>query len=83
MAAILLPAMLPLASEFGVNPWLYAAAVFGGSVFGSNSCVYGDYNALLAECTDAKQVDIAMSNTPYALIAAGLSVAAYLIAGFI
>lgn len=83
MAAILLPAMLPLAVEFDVNVWLYTSAVFGGSVFGSNTCVYGDYNALLAECTDMKQVDIAMNNTPYALVVAGLPAIAYLIFGFI
>lgn len=83
MAAILLPAMYPLAIEFGVDPWLFAAAVFGGSVFGSNTCVYGDYNALLAECTDSKQVDVAMNNVPYALIAAGVSFVAYLVCGFV
>ena len=83
MAAILLPAMLPLAMEFDVNLWLYAAAVFGGSVFGSHTCVYGDYNALLAECTDSSQVDVAMTNTPYALIAAGISLVGYIVFGFI
>lgn len=83
MAAILLPAVLPLAIDFGVDPWLCAAAVFGGSVFGSHTCVYGDYNALLAEITGSKQVEVAMTNTPYSLAAAGLSVIIYLVIGFL
>ena len=83
MAAILLPAMWPLAAEFGIDPWLFAAAVFGGSVFGSNSCLYGDYNALLGEITGSKQVDVALTNLPYALIAAVLTAVGYLIVGFV
>lgn len=83
MAAILLPAMLPLAIDFDINVWLLAGAIFGGSVFGSHTCVYGDYNALIGECIDEKQVNVAMNNTPYALICAGLAGVAYLVAGFL
>lgn len=83
MAAILLPAMLPLATDFGINVWLLAGAVFSGSVFGSHTCVYGDYNALIGECIDDKQVNVAMNNTPYALLCAALAAVAYLLVGFI
>lgn len=83
IAAIMLPAMLPLVDAFDVNVYLYAAAVFSGSVVGSQTCVFGDLNAIISSTVDVKQVDVALNATPYSLIAAAISSVAFLVVGFI
>lgn len=82
LAAIITPIVIPLALAMGVDPILAGAAIFSGAAFGSNTCLYGDGVILCAQSTEIKSIDLMLATLPYAGIAGGLSIAAYLIAGF-
>ncbi|MEG1929811.1 MAG: Na+/H+ antiporter NhaC family protein [Anaerovorax sp.] len=83
LAAIITPIVIPLATAMGVDPILAGAAIFSGAAFGSNTCLYGDGVILCAQSTEIKSIDLMMATLPYAAIAGGMSVIAYLIAGFV
>lgn len=83
LAAIITPIVIPLALAMGVDPILAGAAIFSGAAFGSNTCLYGDGVILCAQSTEIKSIDLMLATLPYASIAGGLSLIAYLIAGFV
>ena len=82
LAAIIIPIVIPLANAMGVDPILVSAAVFSGAAFGSNTCLYGDGVIMCAQGTQVKTLNLMMTTLPYACIAGGASVIAYLIVGF-
>ena len=83
LAAIIIPIVIPLANAMGVDPILASAAVFSGAAFGSNTCLYGDGVIMCAQGCQIKSLDLMTTTLPYAAIAGGGSVIAYLIAGFV
>ena len=82
LAAIIIPIVIPLANAMGVDPILVASAVFSGAAFGSNTCLYGDGIIMCAQGTQVKPLNLMMTTLPYACIAGGASLIAYLIVGF-
>lgn len=82
LAAIIIPIVIPLANAMGVDPILVSAAVFSGAAFGSNTCLYGDGVIMCAQGTQLKTLNLMLTTLPYACIAGGATVIAYLIAGF-
>lgn len=82
LSAIIIPIVIPLANAIGADPIIVAAAVFSGSALGSNTCLYGDGVIMCSQGCQVKPVDLMMTTLPYAAMAGGLSVIAYLIVGF-
>ena len=82
LAAIIIPIVIPLANAMGVDPILVSAAVFSGAAFGSNTCLYGDGVIMCSQGTQVKTLNLMMTTLPYACIAGGATIIAYLIVGF-
>ncbi|MFT6274229.1 MAG: Na+/H+ antiporter NhaC [Halioglobus sp.] len=77
--AIAIPVVFPLAQEIGVSVPVMAGALFSASGFGSHACFYSDSTVLSAQGSGCAPYDHAVSQFPYALLAAGLSAIGYLI----
>lgn len=80
---IALPIVVPLAIALHGNILLVLAAVVSGGVFGSHACFYSDATVLSSATCEIDNIDHAVTQAPYAIMGAVLSVVAYLIAGFI
>ncbi|WP_229802727.1 Na+/H+ antiporter NhaC family protein [Halioglobus pacificus] len=76
--AIAMPVVFPLAIELDVSIPLIAGALFSASGFGSQACFYSDSTVLTAQGAGCGPYEHAVTQLPYALIAAGLSALAYL-----
>ena len=77
--AIAMPVVFPLAQEVGVSIPLIAGALFSASGFGSQACFYSDSTVLTAQGSGCAPYDHAITQLPYALLAAGLSALGYLL----
>ncbi len=80
--AIALPIIVPLADEIGVNIWLAVGAVISAGAFGSHACFYGDATVLSASACGCNNLAHALTQLPYALLAAGIALVIYLVLGF-
>ncbi len=67
---IALPIVLPLADSVGVSPQLAIGALVSASVFGSHACFYSDATVLAAQGSGCGVMQHALTQIPYALIAA-------------
>jgi len=76
--AIAMPVVFPLAIELDVSIPLMAGALFSASGFGSQACFYSDSTVLTAQGAGCGPYEHAITQLPYALIAAGLSALGYL-----
>ena len=81
--AIVTPIILPLAFSIGANPLLTMGAIVSGAVLGSHACFYSDATVLTSSCCKMQNMDHALSQMPYALLAAAVSAAGYLIGGVV
>ena len=81
--AIVTPIMLPLCFSIGANPLLTMGAIISGAVLGSHACFYSSATVLTSSCCKMQNMDHALSQLPYATLAAGLSTAGYLVCGFV
>lgn len=77
--AIAIPVVFPLAAQLDVSVPLMAGALFSASGFGSQACFYSDSTVLTAQGSGCGSFEHAMSQLPYALIAAGLSAVGFLL----
>jgi tetracycline resistance efflux pump len=77
--AIAIPVVFPLAQEVGVSVPLMAGALFSASGFGSHACFYSDSTVLTAQGSGCAPYDHAVSQLPYALLAASLSAVGFLL----
>lgn len=82
LAAIIIPIVVPLATAMNVDIYLASAAIFSGAAFGSHACFYADAAILIGKATDIRPYDHAITQLPYALIAAILTTILYLIFGY-
>ena len=80
--AIVTPIILPLAFSIGADPMLTMGAIVSGAVLGSHACFYSDATVLTSSCCKMQNMDHALSQLPYALMAAGISAGGYLVGGF-
>lgn len=80
--AITLPIIVPLAEAMGVNIWLAIGAVISAGAFGSHSCFFGDSTVLSSAATGCNNMAHAITQLPYAMIAASISFVIYLILGY-
>lgn len=77
------PIVLPLAHSVDANMPLVIGALISASAFGSHACFYGDSTVLSAQGSGCTPMAHALSQLPYALIAAVIAFIAFLIVGFI
>ena len=68
--AIAIPIVMPLAATMDVSTPLMIGALLSASSFGSHACFYSDSTFLVAQSSGAGVMEHALSQLPYALIAA-------------
>lgn len=71
--AIAIPIVLPLADSIGVSAPLAVGALMSASAFGSHACFYSDATVLAAQGSGCGVMEHALTQIPYALLAALLS----------
>ena len=81
--AVCAPIIIPLATASGVNLLPVMAAIVGGGTFSSHACFYSDATVLTSSSCGIDNMDHASTQLPYAFLAFGLSLLAYLILGMI
>ena len=70
---IAIPIIMPLAAAVGTPTPLVIGALLSASSFGSHTCFYGDATVLSAQSSGLSVMEHALSQLPYALVAAGLA----------
>lgn len=80
--AISFPIIIPLASSLGVDINLALGAVISAGAFGSHACFYGDATVLSSSACGCNNMAHVMSQLPYSLLAAIVSVVIFLILGY-
>lgn len=81
--AVMVPIIVPLALSIGCDPYIILAAIGCGGCFGSHACFYSDATVFTSAVCKIDNMDHALSQLPYCLLSAGISVVAFLIGGFI
>jgi Na+/H+ antiporter NhaC len=76
--AIVMPIVASLSHNLGADPALVIGATISASTFGSHACFYSDATVLTARATGCTPFDHALTQFPYALIAAAAAVLGYL-----
>lgn len=82
-SAIALPIVIPLAESVGGNSTLAIAAVVSAGGFGYHACFFGDTTVLASQASGCDNLAHSWSQLPYALLAAALSIIAFLAAGLL
>jgi Na+/H+ antiporter NhaC len=75
---IILPIVTTLADNIGADMTLVIGATLSASTFGSHACFYSDATVLTAQATGCTPMQHALTQIPYALIAAGITILGYL-----
>lgn len=83
VSTIVVPIIIPLAAALNANMFLTMAAILSGSTFGSHACFYSDATVLASTASKIENLDHAGSQMPYALIAAAITCAGFIICGII
>ena len=76
---IVLPIVTSLSASLGADITLVIGATLSASTFGSHACFYTDATVLTAQATGCTPYRHAITQIPYALIAAAISAVAYLV----
>jgi Na+/H+ antiporter NhaC len=76
---IVLPIVTSLTHTLGADMSLVIGATLSASTFGSHACFYTDATVLTAQATGCTPYQHAITQIPYALIAALVSVIGYLL----
>ena len=79
--AVAMPIVLPLASSMEASIPLVVGALISASAFGSHTCFYGDSTVLSAHGSGCRVMDHALTQLPYALLAAGFAAFVFVVAG--
>lgn len=80
--AVVIPIVIPLAQSLGSNVLVNIGAVVSAGVFGANACLYSDATILTGQSTDTNNLEHALSQLPYALLAFVITAIIYVIMGF-
>ena len=81
--AMVVPILIPLAANVDANLLLVMGAIVSGATLGSHACFYSDATVLTSSCCKMENMDHALSQLPYALLATGVAAAGYLACGMI
>ena len=79
---IILPIVVSLANNLGADMTLVIGATLSASTFGSHACFYSDATVLTAQATGCTAMQHALTQIPYALLAAAIAVVGYLVLGY-
>lgn len=74
-----MPIIMPLAMTLDANIPVVVGAMISASAFGSHACFYGDSTVLSAKACGITPMNHALTQLPYTLIAAAISVLLFLI----
>ena len=78
---VAMPIVIPLAEAVNADLSLVIGALISASAFGSHTCFYGDSTVLSAHGSGCGAIDHALTQLPYALLAAGGASVAFVLAG--
>jgi Na+/H+ antiporter NhaC len=81
--AIMIPIAIPIALTLGVEPALLLGAVLAGAVFGDHASPISDTTVVASMAAATDHIDHVRTQLPFALIAAGIALVGYLIAGLL
>lgn len=81
--AVTLPIIVPLGMAVGSDPILTVAAILSSATFGAHACFYSDATVLSSSAAGIENMEHALTQIPYALLAGGIAIIGYLIAGFV
>ncbi|MEE4277424.1 MAG: Na+/H+ antiporter NhaC family protein [Halieaceae bacterium] len=79
---IVLPIVVALGQGLESDMTLLIGATLSASTFGSHACFYSDATVLTAQATGCTPLQHALTQLPYALIAAAVSALAYIVIGY-
>lgn len=82
MSAVVIPILIPMCAALGGNPVLTMAAIISGGAFGSHACFYTDATVLASNSAGIDNMEHALSQMPYVVIAAAISTIGFIAAGF-
>jgi Na+/H+ antiporter NhaC len=77
-----LPIVIPMAITFDMSMPLTVGALLSASAFGSHACFFSDSTVLSSQGSGCTPMQHALTQIPYALIAAALALVSLLILGF-
>ncbi|MDR3294816.1 MAG: sodium:proton antiporter [Clostridiales Family XIII bacterium] len=83
IVSISIPILIPIAVAVGADPIITAGAILSGSGFGSHTCPYEDASVLTSQVTGISYIEHFATQAPFAGIGAALSVAGYVVCGYI
>jgi Na+/H+ antiporter NhaC len=75
---IVLPIVTALSNNLGADMTLVIGATLSASTFGSHACFYSDATVLTAQASGCTPMQHALTQIPYALIAAAITIAGFL-----
>lgn len=78
-----LPIVIPLCAAVGCNPILGVAAVLSAGTWGSHVCFYSDATILSSAACGCNNFDHAITQMPFAFVAAIFAFISFLIAGYL
>ncbi|MBC7187548.1 MAG: sodium:solute symporter [Calditrichaeota bacterium] len=81
--AIMIPIAVPMVAPMGLHPGLALSAVLGGGVFGDHCSPISDTTIISSMAAATDHIDHVNTQLPYALLAASLATALYLVVGFL
>lgn len=81
--AIMMPIAMPFAFTFNIPPEYILSAVIGGGVFGDHCSGISDTAILSSLASGCDHYEHVKTQLPYALVAAGLSIATYIVTGLL
>lgn len=83
VCSLIAPVLLPLGASVGANIVLVMAAILSGCAFGNHACFYCDTTVLASQGAGIDNLEHAVSQLPYVLIGAGISIIGFVILGFV
>lgn len=75
--------VIPLAAATGANIYLVIAAIVSGAAFGAHACFFCDVTIFTSGMCKIDNMEHAITQLPYCLISASVSLVAFLVAGII
>jgi Na+/H+ antiporter NhaC len=79
---IILPIVTALTNNLGADMTLVIGATLSASTFGSHACFYSDATVLTAQASGCTPMQHALTQFPYALIAALITIVGFLLLGY-
>ncbi|MGN0483595.1 MAG: Na+/H+ antiporter NhaC family protein [Lachnospiraceae bacterium] len=83
MSAVVAPIVFPLGAAIGANPILIMAAIISGGAFGSHACFYTDATLLASSSAGIDNIEHAISQLPYVILASVLTIVGFLVCGIV